>query len=552
MRVQIANTWLIPTLPLSITSMKQCFVSKVFISKTRKGGLFSFEALRNQVSRIKGVDSLIIDVASSNYRYSLFLCHKLNVHNKNVPAKLHFFSQLYSFIRKLFVYLRSKVIENRMFNPMKVTRIQISIEWFRIFYEKNKMKKNLCGLFVVIIVSMFFSCGGDDDSGHESPKMDPNDIWSFIPATSNRSEYSEVNDVLYHRSSGSASIAEIFAISNKLTSFDIPETIEIDGNTYKVAIPEGGFLNGSALQRLSIPSSIKEIPNGGCQTLLALTTVNIGSGIIKIGESAFANCISLREIVIPESVKTIGGSAFLECKSLQQITLPAELNAIEEFLFFNCTSLATVNFPEHIKKIGTNAFAGCSNLAVTKIDIPNGVSEIGQEAFRDCSKMESVTISNSVKTIGSLAFYGCSNLSFLSIGSGVTEFGQQAFNECPNLKTLVMNNAYFSQAYWDYFAPNNITDLTVGDDVTEFIGDFPYSTWMIERLTLGKNLKSLRRGTFSNCIGLKDIFSLAETVPVDEGAFEGVDYAHVILHVPALALATYQKEWSQFVNIVAL
>ena len=32
---------------------KQRFVSKVFISKTRKVGLFSFEALRNQVSKIK-------------------------------------------------------------------------------------------------------------------------------------------------------------------------------------------------------------------------------------------------------------------------------------------------------------------------------------------------------------------------------------------------------------------------------------------------------------------------------------------------------------------
>ena len=53
MKVQIANTWLIPTLPLSTMPTKQRFVSKVFISKTRKGGLFSFEALRNQVSRIK-------------------------------------------------------------------------------------------------------------------------------------------------------------------------------------------------------------------------------------------------------------------------------------------------------------------------------------------------------------------------------------------------------------------------------------------------------------------------------------------------------------------
>ena len=51
----------------SATLTKQRFVSKVFILKIRKGGLFSFGALRNQVSRIEGADSLIIGVGEDDH-----------------------------------------------------------------------------------------------------------------------------------------------------------------------------------------------------------------------------------------------------------------------------------------------------------------------------------------------------------------------------------------------------------------------------------------------------------------------------------------------------
>ena len=63
--------------------------------------------------------------------------------------------------------------------------------------------------------------------------------------------------------------------------------------------------------------------------------------------------------------------------------------------------------------MGNYAFAGCSSL--TRLDIPNSVTEIGDGAFDGCSSLTSLTIPETVRKIGPCAFDGCISLTNLQL-----------------------------------------------------------------------------------------------------------------------------------------
>ena len=101
--------------------------------------------------------------------------------------------------------------------------------------------------------------------------------------------------------------------------------------------------------------------------------------------------------------------------------------------------------------ISSSAFAGCAGL--TKITIPNSVTEIGANAFNRCTGLTKVTIPASVTEIGSFAFIGCTGLTSITIPESVTDIYSYAFSDCTSL-----------------------TSITIPESVTE-IGSGVFSGW---------------------------------------------------------------------------
>lgn len=67
---------------------------------------------------------------------------------------------------------------------------------------------------------------------------------------------------------------------------------------------------------------------------------------------------------------------------------------------------------------------------IRKVEIKEGVTNIGDRAFLDCLYLTSITIPNSVASIGFEAFYNCSNLTSVTIPNSVTSIGVEAFYNC--------------------------------------------------------------------------------------------------------------------------
>ena len=232
------------------------------------------------------------------------------------------------------------------------------------------------------------------------------------------------------------------------------------------------YIGNTLVTKLVIPEGVTEIKDCafyGCSA----TQVSIPEGVANIGEGAFRGCSALKQITIPESVTSIGGSAFSECSALTQVTIPDGVESIGDYAFAHCSALRQVNIGDGVTNIGSQAFAWCS--ALTQITIGNGVTSIGEGAFYECSALTAVyytgdvagwcgitftgstsnplscahnlyigntlvtklVIPEGVTEIKDCAFYGCSATQ-VSIPESVTSIGDYAFSDCSALAEMTV------------------------------------------------------------------------------------------------------------------
>ena len=133
-----------------------------------------------------------------------------------------------------------------------------------------------------------------------------------------------------------------YAEENSLANYEgmqsviVPETVEYDGENYKVVgIGDEAFNNCWGLKAVSLPSTLQ-----------------------SIGKLAFGYCTSLRSVTIPEEVTIVDNEAFTGCSALASVTIGGSVETIGDYAFFGCTGLASLHVPESVKTIGENAFMG--------------------------------------------------------------------------------------------------------------------------------------------------------------------------------------------------
>ena len=97
-------------------------------------------------------------------------------------------------------------------------------------------------------------------------------------------------------------------------------------------------------------------------------------------------------------------------------------------------SVRRLDMSDGITNIGKAAFYDCSNL--TYVIIPNSITSIGEGAFYECSGLETLIMSNSVTSIGRYAFEGCIVLTSITIPESVIEIGSDAFYGCTGLTSI--------------------------------------------------------------------------------------------------------------------
>ena len=120
---------------------------------------------------------------------------------------------------------------------------------------------------------------------------------------------------------------------------------------------------------------------------------NVGAIICSGGYGAAVSPVSDGELSIPETlggypVVGIGCSAFVELGNLTKINIPDTVTNIAAYAFLGCDALTEVVIPASVKTIGNYAFAYCYNLTKVTFATPSSLTCIGDWAFYGCENMD--------------------------------------------------------------------------------------------------------------------------------------------------------------------
>ena len=188
-----------------------------------------------------------------------------------------------------------------------------------------------------------------------------------------------------------------------------------------------------------------------------IRSIRFPESLEAIEDWAFSNCENLERIVIPSNVKEIGMGAFNWCRKLKEVVMEGTPKIAvgafsgspweeEEFrkagakingsvLVMVHPDLTEYTIPSNIKIIGRDAFKNCK---VKEVDVPYGVTKLDICAFA-YSALERISLPETLKIVDAYAFSNCTNLTELTIPRSVARIGDSAFEQLPNCVLTILN-----------------------------------------------------------------------------------------------------------------
>lgn len=158
---------------------------------------------------------------------------------------------------------------------------------------------------------------------------------------------------------------------------------------------------------------------------------------------------------------------------------------------------------------------------VSKIVIPEGITEIGDKAFYATDKdmlFNSIVLPSTLKTIGTQAFYHQWVITSVSIPSGVTKIGAGAFSECTNITEINIPNGVTEIEDNVFDNANRLEKVTLGNRVTR-IGKRAFASTAIQAITIPKSVKSIGESAFEKCGHLKNINIPTGVTEIEDSLF---------------------------------
>ena len=193
----------------------------------------------------------------------------------------------------------------------------------------------------------------------------------------------------------------------------------------------------------------------------------------------------------------------MECDALSAIDIPAGVTDIGKMAFYYCRNLNSVVLPEGLKSLENETFRGCSSLA--NINLPEGLTHIGDRAFQECVGLKTIKIPGSVESMGRETFRGCTNLSNLDLEEGLTYIGEWAFRECNSLSSVTIPETVTSIENDAFGYCKNLCNIDLPEGLTN-IGDRAFAGCSsLNSIELPKSLINIGEDAFSYCKSLESI-----------------------------------------------
>ena len=220
-----------------------------------------------------------------------------------------------------------------------------------------------------------------------------------------------------------------------------------------------------------------------------------------------------------EGVKILGGSVFHSCTALTKVELPDSVTQMGGGTFQECSNLQEVKFSSGMKSIPSYTFYNCKSLS--SFEIPNSVKTISSGAFNSCNSLEKLYIPSSVVTIQDNAFPGATNVNFTL----------EVDENNPNYKmvgdTLLTKDG---TKLLQIFRGSNITEYSIPEGVTTFESSTFRTCTNLEKILIPATVESITGNPFYPLkqLSLIEVSSDNSKYSSDEGAIYNKDKTELI------------------------
>ncbi|HFI0171473.1 TPA: leucine-rich repeat protein [Streptococcus suis] len=288
-----------------------------------------------------------------------------------------------------------------------------------------------------------------------------------------------------------------FAGSSSLQSVRLPDTL--------TTVPEEAFRD-TGLTSLTLPSSVNDIARDAFANA-KISKIDFSTNLESIGDGAFRGNL-FEKLELPKSLKELGYSAFSDNKNLTFLYINSDLehdrygsyyhngSPFKHSNYSSDTKSLYVEFKDGVTKIPAHLFARAKQ--VIRVDLPEGLKEIGESAFyatsimKDESKesapkppanensnaekeqqnapfdavsMTRLELPDSLETIGNHAFGGIDTLTSVNIPKNLV-VADQAFAGSRNL-THLRNNVEGIRIPDGMLESTGIATFIVPEGITE-------------------------------------------------------------------------------------
>jgi BspA type Leucine rich repeat region (6 copies) len=193
----------------------------------------------------------------------------------------------------------------------------------------------------------------------------------------------------------------------------------------------------------------------------AQLTFMTNSGSITItGYSGNPTIVNIPGTINGYPVTGIASNAFLSRLTLTRVTIPDSVTNIGNFAFDQCSGMTNIIFSNGVTTIGIGAFIQC--LGLTNLTIPDNIVTIGAQAFYSCHNLTNIVIGSGVTSVGSGAFDQCSSLTSIIIPNNVTTIGSQAFMSCTRLINIIIGSGVTNIGPYTLDGCTHLASATVG------------------------------------------------------------------------------------------
>ena len=305
--------------------------------------------------------------------------------------------------------------------------------------------------------------------------------------------------------SGNGDMDDFYTIrdwwTGELVDQNEPEWDDFRDEILEVYIQDGvtsigttAFSNCSNLTKIVIGNSVKTIGHDAFANDMEVTDLTVGNSVQNIYVDAFYG-LKIKKLVLPASLTNIADGALLGLWSLEEIQIPDNgvYKSIDGALYkdggktlymYPPKRTGEYTVPSSVEKIYEDAFTYTS---LTKITIPDNVTEISQDAISFADNLETLIFGKGCKTIPDRCCWYDKVLSNVVIPEGVTTIGDDAFRGCESLKEITI--------------PSTVINLGTG---------FPSTTKLI---FAGKGFQEIEDGSYVNGVNVnvqaKEMYSKA-------------------------------------------